>query len=66
MSLSKSLEKKEKCIICGRITNVPVYLQISERKTYMPTAGQLCDGCCERYCGVKDLRILPWLWDEFF
>lgn len=65
-ALSKSPEDMESCVICGRVTDIPVCLPISKRKTYMPAAGHLCDVCCQKYCGVKDLRLLPWLWDEFF
>jgi len=65
-SLLESPKEMERCVICGRVTDVPVGLPISKRKTYMPTAGHLCEDCCGKYCGVKDLRLLPWLWDEFF
>lgn len=58
-------EDMESCVICGRVTDVPIRLPISKRKTYMPAAGHLCEDCCEKYCGAKDLRVLPWLWDEF-
>ena len=56
---------RERCIICGQVTDVPVDRPISNRKTYLPSAGQLCEDCCRRYCGADDLRSLPWLWDEF-
>lgn len=65
LSESSKDEDMERCVICGRITDVPVSLIISKRKTYLPTAGHLCDACCKRYCGVEDLRVVPWLWDEF-
>ena len=64
-SLLESPEEMERCVICGRVTDVPVRLPISKRKTYMPAAGHLCEDCCGKYCGAKDLRLLPWLWDEF-
>jgi hypothetical protein len=34
----------EKCVICGRVTDIPIRLPISKRKTYMPAAGHLCEG----------------------
>ena len=64
-SPSENPEEMERCVICGRVTDVPVSLPISKRKTYMPAAGPLCEDCCGKYCGAKDLRLLPWLWDEF-
>ena len=59
------LETRERCVICGQVTDVSVNRPISKRKTYFPCAGQLCEDCCRRYCGADDLRLLPCLWDEF-
>ena len=58
-------ETRERCVICGQVTDVPVNRPISKRKSYLPCAGQLCEDCCRRYCGADDLRLLPWLWEEF-
>ena len=48
----------ERCIACGEMTDIPVNLPISERKTYVPGAGQLCEKCCVELYGTKDLRSL--------
>jgi hypothetical protein len=45
--------KTEKCINCGKETNVPIDLHIDERKNYVEGAGQLCDGC---YLMIYDTR----------
>ena len=48
----------EKCVACGATTNVPVDTPISERKCYVPGAGQLCRKCCIELYGTDDLRSL--------
>ena len=48
----------EKCVACGATTNVPVDTPISERKCYVPGAGQLCRTCCIELYGTDDLRSL--------
>ena len=55
----------EYCVVCGEKTDVPIETIISNRSTYFPTAGQLCESCCEKIFHIKDLRRLTWLWDEF-
>lgn len=37
--------KTEKCILCGKDTNVPVNQYIGIRRTYISGAGQLCKEC---------------------
>lgn len=37
--------KTETCVICGKDTDVPIDLDISQRKAYIVGAGQLCDDC---------------------
>lgn len=32
----------ERCVLCGVVTDVPVQMPVSERKCYIPGAGQLC------------------------
>ena len=48
----------EKCAACGVTTNVPSGTPISERKCYVPGAGQLCRKCCIELYGTDDLRSL--------
>ena len=36
----------ERCVLCGVVTDVPVQMPVSERKCYIPGAGQLCRDCC--------------------
>ena len=31
----------ERCVLCGVVTDVPVQMPVSERKCYIPGAGQL-------------------------
>lgn len=59
-------EPLERCIICNCITDVPVNMPINERKTYLPTGGQMCPACCWEMYHTHDLRTLPELYDEFF
>lgn len=44
----------ERCVLCGVVTDVPVQMPVSERKCYIPGAGQLCRDCWELY-GSDDL-----------
>ena len=46
----------ETCVVCGRHTEVPKELPVSERKTYMPGGGQLCEDCCWEIYHTTDLR----------
>lgn len=52
------MEKKmERCVLCGAVTEVPVDQPVSERKCYIPGAGQLCSDCCRELYGTEDLGI---------
>jgi hypothetical protein len=35
----------EKCIVCDKVTNVPINLNVSLRHNYVEGAGQLCKTC---------------------
>ena len=48
----------ETCVVCGRRTDVPKDLPISERRTYVPSGGQLCEDCCWEIYHTTDLREL--------
>ena len=52
-------EKMELCVLCKGETGVPVSLPVSQRRCYVPGAGQLCEKCCYRLYGTVDLRNLP-------
>ena len=45
----------ERCVLCGVVTDVPVQMPVSERKCYIPGAGQLCRDCCRELYGSDDL-----------
>ena len=46
----------ERCVVCGKLTDVPKSLPVGRRKTYVSGGGQLCKGCCWRIYGTTDLR----------
>jgi dTDP-4-dehydrorhamnose reductase len=45
--------KTEKCINCGKDTNVPADTPIDMRKNYIEGAGQLCDDCMVKVYGKE-------------
>lgn len=47
----------ERCVLCGAVTDVPFQQPVSERKCYVPGAGQLCEKCCIDLYGTDDLSI---------
>lgn len=47
----------ERCVLCGAVTDVPRQQPVSERKCYVPGAGQLCEKCCIDLYGTDDLSI---------
>lgn len=47
------IEKCEKCVSCGRITDVPIDMHIDMRKNYVEGAGQLCDDCAKKVYGKE-------------
>ena len=51
----KSL-KMERCVLCGRKLDISVDIPITERKTYVETAGQLCEECCWEIYGTNYLQ----------
>ena len=48
-------EKTERCVLCGALTDVPIQQPVSERKYYIPGAGQLCRKCCMELYGTDNL-----------
>lgn len=50
---------KERCILCGRLTEILKNQPISERKYYMEGAGQLCLECYrEVYAPVHNDNVV--------
>ena len=43
-----SVKEYEKCIICGKLTDISKDTPIRLRKNYVPGCGQLCDSCFEK------------------
>lgn len=41
-------EKIERCVICGRITNIPTTMPIDLRENYVSGCGQLCNNCLQK------------------
>ncbi len=49
----------EKCIICGKDTEITTDLDVQERKHYVYGCGQLCEKCYEElHLGEEMLRSL--------
>lgn len=63
------MEKKEYCVLCGKITRVMQDCPVSERDYYLEGAGQLCGECYrEIYApvhngGVEQINNLLWTGD---
>lgn len=52
---TSSAKAFERCVLCGRVTDVPLQQPISERSGYVIGAGQLCQECCRDLYGTVDL-----------
>lgn len=46
----------ERCVLCGAVTDVPRQQSVSERKCYVPGAGQLCSDCCMELYGTNNFE----------
>lgn len=44
----------EKCVFCGKTTNVPVGTPIELRTNYVEGAGQLCSKCMAEVDSMRD------------
>ena len=51
-----SAERMERCVLCGRVTGVPVSRPVSERTRYVDGAGERCPACFAEVYGVSGLR----------
>ena len=49
-------ERMEQCVLCGRVTDVPVSRPVAERTHYVDGAGELCSACFAKVYGVSELR----------
>lgn len=47
----------ERCVLCGRITNIPRDLPIDRRVGYVPGGGQLCYRCYDEVMRETELDI---------
>lgn len=45
---SEREEEYERCVVCGRMTNVKRKDRVGKRRFYVEGAGQLCKNCWER------------------
>ena len=41
----------ERCVLCGKETDVPLSLPIDRRDCYVESSGQLCRDCWQRVYG---------------
>ncbi len=48
MNKSKKTEEFERCIICGRLTCVPISMPIDLRENYEVGIGQICYECAKK------------------
>ena len=48
----------ERCVLCGAVTDVPRQQPVSERKCYVPGAGQLCRDCCINLYGTEAFETI--------
>ena len=46
----------EKCVFCGKTTNVPVGTPIELRTNYIEGAGQLCARCMQELRCMEDVE----------
>ena len=46
----------ERCVLCGAVTDVLRQQPVSERKCYVPGAGQLCSDCCMELYGTDNFE----------
>ena len=46
----------EKCVFCGKTTNVPVDTPIELRTNYIEGAGQLCARCMQELRCMEDVE----------
>lgn len=51
-------KKYARCVVCKKRTTVLENMPVSERKCFVPGAGQLCRKCCIELYGTDDLRSL--------
>ena len=49
-------ERMERCVLCGRVTDVPVSCPVTARTHYVDGAGELCPACFAEVYGVSELR----------
>lgn len=45
----------EKCVCCGRCTNIPKYMHVSKRSYYVEGIGQLCNECFKKIYHDSDI-----------
>ena len=44
---SSAVEEYERCVLCGRRTEVPVTRPVEQRESFVSGCGQLCPACRE-------------------
>lgn len=48
LSCVSTAEEYERCVLCGRRTEVPVICPVEQREYFVSGCGQLCPACGER------------------
>lgn len=49
--------EKERCVLCGKMTDVSKDIPVDERETYLAGAGQLCFDCYWEIYHTNDLKL---------
>ena len=46
-------EEFERCILCGRLTCIPISMPVDWRENYEPGLGQICAECARKQKGME-------------
>lgn len=52
---SPDTEEFERCILCGRLTDIPVSMPIDLRENYEIGCGQVCISCMQKLHDTKEI-----------
>ena len=55
MEKSPALEEFERCVICGKLTGIPISMPVDWRENYEIGLGQICAECAK-----KEREAKPW------
>lgn len=49
-------EKFERCVMCGALTCIPIFMPIDMRENYIIGCGQICTECAKKLQGKSTQR----------